>query len=123
MEPFPSQKSRLLWVSATSSWEVAPGQITKTTIPGAETIAYSKDFLTGPSAATPILDGVTFQVKAISAGHKLVVELESDKIRVCSVAIGKAKVKMSGVDEFSIGPHGVFKTHCEVWSIVLSYTF
>lgn len=53
--------------------------------------------------------------------------MESDKIRVCSVAIGKAKVKMSGVDEFSIGPHGVFKvkakTHCEVWSIVLSYTF
>ncbi|KAK4234912.1 hypothetical protein C8A03DRAFT_18267 [Achaetomium macrosporum] len=98
-------------------WEVAPGRIREASAAGPETIAFSKPYLS-TSSAVPVCDDVAFRVDTISSGNDLSFAPDPNKTRLCSVAVGKVRVKIGNEAEFVVGPHGMFKvkagTACNV---------
>lgn len=52
---------------------------------------------------------VSFNVVVLKAGSSTQLAAEDDKMRLCSLATGKVRVRMDGVDDFVIGPNGMFK--------------
>ncbi|KAL2018233.1 hypothetical protein VTK56DRAFT_1140 [Thermocarpiscus australiensis] len=89
-------------------WEVAPGRIREASTADAETIAFSKAYLSA-NQAVPVCDDVVFRVDTIASGKTLRLQADENKMRVCTVAAGKVRVKVGDEPEFTIGPHGVFK--------------
>ncbi len=55
-----------------------------------------------------MLDGTTFQVVEIQAGGSLCWPAEEARARICAVARGTIRVKLSN-KEFPIGPNGMWK--------------
>ncbi|KAK3307314.1 uncharacterized protein B0T15DRAFT_529880 [Chaetomium strumarium] len=98
-------------------WEVAPGRIRETSAAGPETIAFSKPYLS-TSLAVPVCDDVAFRIDTISPGSDLSFAPDPNKTLLCSVAVGKVRVKVGTEAEFVVGPHGMFKikagTACNV---------
>ncbi|GAB1319580.1 hypothetical protein MFIFM68171_09790 [Madurella fahalii] len=94
-------------------WEVAPGRIRETTGVDAETIAFSKAYLS-TNQDVPVCDDVFFRVDTIYSGNSLQLEADPDKTRICSLAAGKVRVKIGDQPEFIVGPHGMFKVKAGV---------
>ncbi|RYP62450.1 hypothetical protein DL770_009588 [Monosporascus sp. CRB-9-2] len=91
------------------TWEVAPGRIrSKGDLP-AENVAFSTTYLSQQGQAVMVAPNIAFQVVTVRPGTTHMWKKDgTDKLRLCSVASGKVKVKMHG-EEFTIGPHGMFK--------------
>ena len=70
-------------------------------------IAFSSSYL-AQGRAVSVLDGTTFQVVEIQAGGSLRWPAEETRIRICAVARGIIRVKLSD-EEFPIGPNGMWK--------------
>lgn len=98
-------------------WEVAPGRLRTSAVNGTtqvpaateqpENVAFSKACLANQTVR--VSADVTFRVEVISSGSSTRWEGNSRRMRVCSVATGKMRVRIGGEDEFSIGHHGMFK--------------
>ncbi|KAI1496845.1 hypothetical protein F5X99DRAFT_399090 [Biscogniauxia marginata] len=88
-------------------WEVAPGRIRNEGGEITDNIAFSNSYLS-QNQAVRISRDVSFQVITIKPGTAHSFEATAGKLRLCSVASGKAKVKIAG-QEFDMGPHGLFK--------------
>ena len=58
--------------------------------------------------AVSVSPDVTFQVFIVRSGSSNTWQPEANKLRVCSIASGKVRVKMDE-KEFVIGPNGMFK--------------
>jgi len=71
-------------------------------------IAFSGTVL---STATSVLESetVSFRVECVQSGHKLRMEALLNKLRLCSVASGQVRIRISDEPEFTVGPHGLFK--------------
>ncbi|RYP60430.1 hypothetical protein DL771_010517 [Monosporascus sp. 5C6A] len=90
------------------TWEVAPGRIrSKGDLP-ADNVAFSTTYLSQQGQAVMVAPNIAFQVVIVRPGTTHIWKDGTDKLRLCSVAAGKVKVKMHG-EEFTIGPHGMFK--------------
>ncbi|PFH60575.1 hypothetical protein XA68_10742 [Ophiocordyceps unilateralis] len=91
-------------ITEMESWEMAPGRLTDES--GNENVAYSGPFL---MSAQPfqVLPDVGIQVINALPGSSTRWTAEEDKIRLCTVANGKVRVK-TGDTEFVIGPNGGF---------------
>ncbi len=70
-------------------------------------IAFSSSYL-AQGRAVSVLDGTTFQVAEIQAGGSLRWPAEEARVRICAVARGIIRVKLSD-REFPIGPNGMWK--------------
>jgi hypothetical protein len=55
-----------------------------------------------------VSEDISFNIAVLSSGTTVHLGVEDSKLRTCSVAAGKVKVKI-GTTEFKIGPHGMFK--------------
>ncbi|KAL2258114.1 hypothetical protein VTK26DRAFT_8704 [Humicola hyalothermophila] len=101
-------------------WEMAPGRIRETSTK--DTVAFSKAYLSvGPASdrAVPVCDDVAFRVDTIHAGGTLRLDADPDRIRLCSVAAGKVRVRIGDDEpEFVVGPHGLFKVKAGVGCVV-----
>ncbi|PHH76054.1 hypothetical protein CDD80_1863 [Ophiocordyceps camponoti-rufipedis] len=96
------------------SWEMAPGRLTDEH--SGENIAYSGAFLmkNSPWRVSPDLE---MQVLVALPGSRTEWTVETDKIRLCTVANGKVRVKI-GDAEFVIGPNGGFHVRPgQTWSV------
>ncbi|RYP76646.1 hypothetical protein DL769_003606 [Monosporascus sp. CRB-8-3] len=91
------------------TWEVAPGRIrSKGDLP-AENVAFSTTYLSQQGQAVMVAPNIAFQVVIVRPGTTHMWKKDAtNKLRLCSVAAGKVKVKMHD-EEFTIGPHGMFK--------------
>ncbi|KAH8176970.1 Cupin, RmlC-type [Sarocladium implicatum] len=87
-------------------WEFAPGRVTNDKEP-AGNVAFSNSYLTSREPVA-VSDDISFNVAVISSGSTIHLSVEDSKLRTCSVATGKVRVKI-GNTEFKIGPHGMFK--------------
>ncbi|KAK4152330.1 hypothetical protein C8A00DRAFT_44588 [Chaetomidium leptoderma] len=96
-------------------WEIAPGRIRETAAASSsETIAFSKPYLS-TAQAVPVCDNdVAFRVDTVLSGNVLQLESDPHKTRLCSVAVGKVRVKIGDEAEFVVGPHGMFKVKAGV---------
>ncbi|GKT41314.1 uncharacterized protein ColSpa_01495 [Colletotrichum spaethianum] len=73
-------------------WEVAPGR------------------LRDERGASPtISEDISFNVIVIKPGDSHQWSAEADKVRICSLATGKLKVRLDNTEPFSMGPNGMFK--------------
>ncbi|RYP20108.1 hypothetical protein DL767_009525 [Monosporascus sp. MG133] len=91
------------------TWEVAPGRIRSQGDLPAENVAFSTTYLSQQGQAVMVAPNIAFQVVTVRPGTTHMWKKDGmDKLRLCSVAAGKVKVKMHG-EEFTIGPHGMFK--------------
>ncbi|KXH32515.1 hypothetical protein CSIM01_11100 [Colletotrichum simmondsii] len=107
-------------------WEVAPGRIrdersesptsTSSTVhmmlyydanPILD-VAFSNSYLTSNQAVT-VSEEISFNVIVIKPGESHEWAAESEKVRICSLAAGKLKVKLENTEPFSMGPNGMFK--------------
>lgn len=70
-------------------------------------IAFSTAFLSQDQTVTVAQD-ITFRVQMIKPGCSVKLAVEPNRLRICSVASGKVRVKVSGQD-FAVGPNGVWK--------------
>jgi hypothetical protein len=95
-------------------WEVAPGRIREAVAADADTIAFSKPYLSTAAQAVPVCDDVAFRVDTVFAGNALQLEADAGKTRLCAVAAGKVRVKIGEEAEFVVGPHGMFKVKAGV---------
>ncbi|RYP15293.1 hypothetical protein DL765_005817 [Monosporascus sp. GIB2] len=91
------------------TWEVAPGRIRGKGDPPSENVAFSTTYLSQQGQAIMVAPNVAFQVIIVRPGTTHMWKKDgTGKLRLCSVAAGKVKVKMHD-EEFTIGPHGMFK--------------
>ncbi|RYO88846.1 hypothetical protein DL764_008674 [Monosporascus ibericus] len=91
------------------TWEIAPGRIRSKGDQPAENVAFSTTYLSQQGQAVMVAPNIAFQVVTVRPGTAHMWKKDgTDKLRLCSVAAGKVKVKMHG-EEFTIGPHGMFK--------------
>ncbi|KAH8645437.1 hypothetical protein BX600DRAFT_478123 [Xylariales sp. PMI_506] len=88
-------------------WEIAPGRIRNESIDEIDNIAFSGAYLSH-GEELKVGPDVGFHVVVIKPGSTHRFEAASNKIRVCSVAAGKVKVKMVEQD-FELGPNGMFR--------------
>ncbi|RYO74871.1 hypothetical protein DL766_008152 [Monosporascus sp. MC13-8B] len=91
------------------TWEIAPGRIRgKGDLPF-ENVAFSTTYLSQQGQAITVAPNIAFQVVIVRPGTTHMWKKDgTGKLRLCSVAAGKVKVKMHD-EEFTIGPHGMFK--------------
>ncbi|KAI1638470.1 hypothetical protein F4809DRAFT_600124 [Biscogniauxia mediterranea] len=89
------------------TWEVAPGRIRNKKSPIIDNIAFSNAYLS-QNQAVRISRDISFQVITIKPGTAHTFDALPTKLRLCSVASGKVKVKIAG-QEFDMGPNGMFK--------------
>ncbi|KAI0600338.1 hypothetical protein F4775DRAFT_81221 [Biscogniauxia sp. FL1348] len=89
------------------TWEVAPGRIRNEKGPIIDNIAFSNAYLS-QNQAVRISRDISFQVITIKPGTAHTFDALTTKLRLCSVASGKVKVKIAG-QEFDMGPNGMFK--------------
>ncbi|ROT34586.1 hypothetical protein SODALDRAFT_329695 [Sodiomyces alkalinus F11] len=94
-------------------WEVAPGRIRDNAESAADNVAFSNSYLTS-NRAIPVSNDVSFNVVVLKPGSSTQLAAEDDKMRLCSLATGKVRVRMDGVDEFVMGPNGMFKVRSGV---------
>ncbi|KAH8899751.1 hypothetical protein GQ53DRAFT_815811 [Thozetella sp. PMI_491] len=96
-------------------WEVAPGRILEEAGEDPENVAFSKAFLSA-NQAVPVCDDVGFRVDTIKSGTTLHIESDRNKTRICSIATGKLTIRIKGEheQEFTIGPHGMFRVKAGV---------
>ncbi|PNY28986.1 Uncharacterized protein TCAP_01098, partial [Tolypocladium capitatum] len=85
-------------------WEFAPGRLTDDT--GSENVAFSGAYLTNAQPVTVFQD-VGINVIVVKPGGSNRWPMETDKLRICTVAAGKIKVKVAE-KPFRIGPNGAF---------------
>lgn len=55
-----------------------------------------------------VAQDVTFRVEMIKPGSSVRLTADAERLRICSVASGKVRVKVAG-QEFAVGPNGVWK--------------
>ncbi|KAF4446222.1 Protein SERAC1 [Fusarium austroafricanum] len=84
-------------------WEIAPGRMTDDS---SDNIAFSNSYLTSGQPVT-VSEDVRFNVIVLKPGSSKHWNVEDDKLRTCSVASGKVRVKM-GEKTFNLGPNGMF---------------
>lgn len=107
-------------------WEVAPGRIRdeRSESPTSRSsnvypmlyydanhvldVAFSNSYLTSNQAVT-VSEEISFNVIVIKPGESHEWAAESEKVRICSLAAGKLKVKLENAEPFSMGPNGMFK--------------
>ncbi|CAJ2500843.1 Uu.00g036960.m01.CDS01 [Anthostomella pinea] len=92
------------------TWEVAPGRI-RNDGQFADNIAFSNSYL-AQNLAVRISRDISFQVITVKPGTAYNFEAIADRLRLCSVASGKLKVKI-GDQEFDMGPNGMFKVNTQ----------
>lgn len=98
-------------------WELAPGRVrslgptVSTEAPEAaeppDNVAFSKAYLMNHTVR--VSADVLFRVEVITSGSSTRRVADRGRMRVCSVAAGKVRVRVEGEDEFSVGLHGMFK--------------
>lgn len=71
-------------------------------------MAFSNSYLT-TNQAVSVSEDISFNVIVIKPGNSHKWTAEPEKVRICSLATGKLKVKMENTDPFQIGPNGMFK--------------
>jgi len=54
-------------------------------------------------------DGIGFQVEVVRPGDVTQYAAQPNGTRICAVAAGKLRVRLGDMEEFAIGPHGMFK--------------
>ncbi|KAF4847262.1 hypothetical protein CGCSCA4_v005455 [Colletotrichum siamense] len=98
-------------------WEIAPGRVRDDQSQEPTNVAFSNAYLTSNQAVS-VSEDIAFNVIAIKPGGSHHWTDEEDKVRICSVAVGKVKVKLYMTDPFQIGPNGMFKlkpgTSCSI---------
>ncbi|KAF5523125.1 hypothetical protein CGCA056_v003989 [Colletotrichum aenigma] len=98
-------------------WEIAPGRVRDDQSQEPTNVAFSNAYLTSNQAVS-VSEDIAFNVIVIKPGGSHRWTDEEDKVRICSVAVGKVKVKLDMTDPFQIGPNGMFKlkpgTSCSI---------
>ncbi|KAH0440727.1 hypothetical protein CcaCcLH18_02397 [Colletotrichum camelliae] len=89
-------------------WEIAPGRVRDDQSQEPTNVAFSNAYLTSNQAVS-VSEDIAFNVIVIKPGGSHRWTDEEDKVRICSVAVGKVKVKLDMTDPFQIGPNGMFK--------------
>lgn len=96
------------------SWEMAPGRLTDER--SGENIAYSGAFLM-KNSPWRVSSDLEMQVLVALPGSRTEWAVDTDKIRLCTVASGKVRVKI-GDTEFVIGPNGGFHVRPgQTWAV------
>ncbi|KAM4066364.1 hypothetical protein HRG_000473 [Hirsutella rhossiliensis] len=85
-------------------WEMAPGRLTEEN--GTENVAFSGAFLTS-AQPIPILPDIGIHVIVAKPGSSKRWGAEANKVRACTVAAGKVRVKI-GETSFLVGLNGAF---------------
>ncbi|KND92007.1 hypothetical protein TOPH_03317 [Tolypocladium ophioglossoides CBS 100239] len=85
-------------------WEFAPGRMTDDT--GSENVAFSGAYLTN-SQPVLVFQDVSINIIVVKPGGSNPWAVETDKLRTCTVAAGKIKVKVAE-KTFQVGPNGAF---------------
>ncbi|OHW98348.1 hypothetical protein CSPAE12_03130 [Colletotrichum incanum] len=89
-------------------WEVAPGRIRDERGESPTNVAFSNSYLTTNQAVT-VSEDISFNVIVIKPGDSHQWPAEAEKVRICSLATGKLKVKLDNTEPFQMGPNGMFK--------------
>ncbi|KAK0371256.1 hypothetical protein CLIM01_11395 [Colletotrichum limetticola] len=89
-------------------WEIAPGRIRDERSESPTNVAFSNSYLTSNQAVT-VSEEISFNVIVIKPGESHEWTAEPEKVRICSLAAGKLKVKLENTEPFSMGPNGMFK--------------
>ncbi|KAK2043149.1 hypothetical protein LZ31DRAFT_632171 [Colletotrichum somersetense] len=89
-------------------WEVAPGRLRDERSESPTNVAFSNSYLTTNQAVT-VSEDISFNVIVIKPGDSHHWPAEADKVRICSLAMGKLRVKLENTELFQMGPNGMFK--------------
>ncbi|KAK6212232.1 ribosomal protein L27 [Colletotrichum tabaci] len=89
-------------------WEVAPGRLRDEQSESPTNVAFSNSYLTTNQAVT-VSEDISFNVIVIKPGDSYHWPEEADKVRICSIATGKLKVKLDNAEAFLMGLNGMFK--------------
>ncbi|KAL0943192.1 uncharacterized protein CTRU02_201078 [Colletotrichum truncatum] len=89
-------------------WEVAPGRVRDEQSEIPTNVAFSNAYLTSNQAVT-VSEDIAFNVLVIKPGASHQWTEEEDKVRICSLAVGKVNVNLGKTEPFQIGPNGMFK--------------
>ncbi|OBR11332.1 hypothetical protein CH63R_03628 [Colletotrichum higginsianum IMI 349063] len=89
-------------------WEVAPGRLRDEQSESPTNVAFSNSYLTTNQAVT-VSEDISFNVIVIKPGDSHHWPEEADKVRICSIATGKLKVKLDNAEAFFMGLNGMFK--------------
>ncbi|KAK2060639.1 hypothetical protein LY76DRAFT_634505 [Colletotrichum caudatum] len=89
-------------------WEVAPGRLRDERSESPTNVAFSNSYLTTNQAVT-VSEDISFNVIVIKPGDSHHWPAEADKVRICSLAMGKLRVKLNNAELFQMGPNGMFK--------------
>ncbi|GJC87693.1 hypothetical protein ColLi_10531 [Colletotrichum liriopes] len=89
-------------------WEVAPGRLRDERGESPTNVAFSNSYLTTNQAVT-VSEDISFNVIVIKPGDSHQWPAEAEKVRICSLAAGKLKVKLDNTEPFQMGPNGMFK--------------
>ncbi|TQN69332.1 hypothetical protein CSHISOI_06173, partial [Colletotrichum shisoi] len=89
-------------------WEVAPGRLRDEQSESPTNVAFSNSYLTTNQAVT-VSEDIFFNVIVIKPGDSYHWPEEADKVRICSIATGKLKVKLDNAEAFLMGFNGMFK--------------
>ncbi|KAF9877219.1 hypothetical protein CkaCkLH20_05485 [Colletotrichum karsti] len=89
-------------------WEIAPGRVRDERSQTPTNVAFSNAYLTS-NQVVAVSEDISFNVVVIKPGGSHQWADEDDKVRICSLAVGKVNVKLDKTDPFSIGPNGMFK--------------
>ncbi|KAI1840953.1 hypothetical protein JX265_010425 [Neoarthrinium moseri] len=97
-------------------WEIAPGRIRNVSLDTVENIAFSAAYLAHGEEVSVAPD-VGFHVLSIKPGGTHRFKAATDRMRLCSIARGKVKVKMLE-EQFEIGPNGMFQVKSNTACVV-----
>ncbi|EFQ34898.1 hypothetical protein CGRA01v4_04183 [Colletotrichum graminicola] len=89
-------------------WEVAPGRLRDERSESPTNVAFSNSYLTTNQAVT-VSEDISFNVIVVKPGDSHYWSADADKVRICSLAMGKLKVKLDNTEPFQMGPNGMFK--------------
>ncbi|KAK1564224.1 uncharacterized protein LY79DRAFT_530315 [Colletotrichum navitas] len=89
-------------------WEVAPGRLRDERSESPTNVAFSNSYLTTNQAVT-VSEDIFFNVIVVKPGDSHYWPADADKVRICSLAMGKLKVKLDNTEPFQMGPNGMFK--------------
>ncbi|KAI0136217.1 hypothetical protein BJ170DRAFT_2170 [Xylariales sp. AK1849] len=92
---------------AMEDWEIAPGRIRNESSAEIENIAFSATYLVHGDEVSIGRD-IGFHVLFIKPGTTHRFKGMDDRVRLCSIATGKVKVKTCS-QEFDVGPNGMFQ--------------
>ncbi|RYP79626.1 hypothetical protein DL769_002865 [Monosporascus sp. CRB-8-3] len=85
-------------------WEIAPGRVRSEK----DNIAFSTAYLRA-TKPLPVHPGVGFHVVTLHPGKSFRLKAQADRVRVVSIARGKARVRFPGMEEFALDADGVVK--------------